>query len=83
MDYLCPTAMEAPPIEIGHVVSPSPFTVLGSKGCGESSTMTAPAVVANAIADALRPLNIAVRELPMTPNKVWKLLQEQKAKGVA
>jgi 2-furoyl-CoA dehydrogenase large subunit len=52
MDYLVPTASEAPTIQIGHVVSPSPLTPLGSKGLGESSSMTVPAVIANAVSDA-------------------------------
>jgi 2-furoyl-CoA dehydrogenase large subunit len=74
MDYLVPTASEAPTIEIGHVVSPSPLTPLGSKGLGESSSMTVPAVIANAVSDALKPLGIRITELPMTPSKLWKLI---------
>ncbi|PYN53693.1 MAG: carbon monoxide dehydrogenase [Candidatus Rokuibacteriota bacterium] len=74
MDYLVPTASEAPTIEIAHVVSPSPLTPLGSKGLGESSSMTVPAVIANAVSDALRPLGIRINELPMTPSKLWKMI---------
>src|SRR5437762_4077304 len=74
MDYLVPTASEAPTIEIAHVVSPSPLTPLGSKGLGESSSMTVPAVIANAVSDALRPLGIWINELPMTPSKLWKMI---------
>ncbi|MBI3076881.1 MAG: xanthine dehydrogenase family protein molybdopterin-binding subunit [Deltaproteobacteria bacterium] len=75
MDYLCPTAMESPKLEIGHVVSPSPLTVLGSKGCGESSSMTTPAVIANAVEDALAPLGISINELPLTPDKIWRWIR--------
>jgi len=75
MDYLVPTASEAPTIEIGHVVSPSPFTTLGAKGLGESSCMTAPAAVANAVSDALAPLGIRITELPITPTRLWERLQ--------
>ena len=53
MDYLVPTAAEAPVIDIAHLESPSPLTPLGSKGLGESSSMTVPAVIANAVSDAL------------------------------
>jgi len=74
MDYLVPTASEAPTIEIAHVVSPSPLTPLGSKGLGESSSMTVPAVIANAVSDALSPLGIRINELPMTPSKLWKMI---------
>jgi len=75
MDYLVPAAPEMPVLDIGHVVSPSPITTLGSKGCGESSTMTAPAAIGNAVADALRPLGVNVTELPLTPDRVFHLLR--------
>lgn len=80
VDYLCPTAAVAPKLDIGHVVSPSPFTVLGSKGCGESSSMTAPAAIANAVADALAPLGVRINELPLTPDRLWRLLQTAKGR---
>ena len=76
MDYLVPTASEAPTIDIAHVVSPSPLTPLGSKGLGESSSMTVPAVIANAVSDALAPLGIRITELPMTPTKLWKTIEQ-------
>ncbi len=76
MDYLVPAAAEVPTLDIGHVVSPSPITTLGSKGCGESSTMTAPAAIGNAVADALRPLGLNVTELPLTPDRVFGLLRQ-------
>ena len=75
MDYLVPTATEAPVIDIAHVVSPSPFTTLGSKGLGESSSMTVPAVIANAVSDALSPLGIRINELPMTPSRLHALIK--------
>jgi 2-furoyl-CoA dehydrogenase large subunit len=75
MDYLVPTAAEAPEIDIEHVVSPSPLTPLGSKGLGESSSMTVPAVIANAVSDALAPLGIRITELPMTPTRLWELIR--------
>src|SRR5438552_14874587 len=76
MDYLVPTASEAPTIDIAHVVSPSPLTPLGSKGLGESSSMTVPAVIANAVSDALVPLGIRITELPMTPTKLWRAIDQ-------
>src|SRR3989442_4357989 len=71
MDYLVPTASEAPTIEIAHIVSPSPLTPLGSKGLGESSSMTVPAVLANAVSDPLFPPPRKINDLPMTPSKPW------------
>lgn len=70
MDYLCPTAAEMPRIDVEHLETPSPVTPLGSKGLGESSSMTAPVLLANAVADALRPLGVRVRELPLTPDRL-------------
>jgi len=81
MDYLVPTASEAPTIEIAHVVSPSPFTTLGAKGLGESSSMTVPAVIANAVSDALAPLGVRINELPMTPTRLWALIESAKGAG--
>ncbi|HMH50615.1 MAG TPA: xanthine dehydrogenase family protein molybdopterin-binding subunit [Candidatus Acidoferrum sp.] len=81
MDYLVPTASEAPEIDIAHVVSPSPLTTLGSKGLGESSSMTVPAVLANAVSDALAPLGIRITELPITPTRLWPLIREARAKA--
>ena len=83
MDYLVPTASEAPVIDIAHVVSPSPLTPLGSKGLGESSSMTVPAAIANAVSDALGPLGVRITELPMSPTRLWELIESAKqARGV-
>jgi 2-furoyl-CoA dehydrogenase large subunit len=83
MDYLVPTASEAPVIDIAHVVSPSPLTPLGSKGLGESSSMTVPAVIANAVSDALAPLGIGITELPMSPTRLWALIEGARRAGRA
>lgn len=78
VDYECPFATEAPVLEIGHIESPSPFTPLGSKGAGESSSETAPACIGNGIADAVAPLGVKITELPLPPGKLWELLQSGK-----
>jgi 2-furoyl-CoA dehydrogenase large subunit len=75
MDYLCPTAAEMPPVVLEHVETPSPFTLYGAKGCADGSVVPAPAAIANAVADALRPLGLGVSELPLTPAKVLGWLQ--------
>jgi 2-furoyl-CoA dehydrogenase large subunit len=72
MDYLCPTAPDLPPFQIAHRETPSPYTPLGAKGIGEGNTMTVPAAIANAVADAL---GIEHLELPLTPGRVWELLR--------
>lgn len=74
-DYLMPTAMEIPPIELFHIETPSPFTPMGAKGMGEGNTMSTPACIGNAVADALGP-NVNARDLslPLTPVKIARLL---------
>jgi 2-furoyl-CoA dehydrogenase large subunit len=72
MDYLCPTAPDLPRLQFTHRETPSPYTPLGAKGIGEGNTMTVPAAIANAVADAL---GIEEVELPLTPSRVWELLR--------
>jgi 2-furoyl-CoA dehydrogenase large subunit len=72
VDYVTPTAPDLPAVRIGHRSTPSPFTALGAKGVGEGTTMSAPAAIANAVADALGRDDV---ELPLTPPRVWALLQ--------
>ena len=72
MDYLIPTAMEAPRVTVVHLETPSPNTVHGFKGMGESATIGAPACVANAIGDAL---GHPVDTLPISPPRVVEWLR--------
>ena len=81
MQYVCATAVEAPKLNIGHICSPSPLTPLGSKGAGESTSETAPAAIANAVADALRSLDVNINELPLNPKRVWSLIHEGPSKN--
>jgi 2-furoyl-CoA dehydrogenase large subunit len=81
IDYMCPTAAEVPPLDIDHIEIPSPVTVLGSKGCGESCTMSVPACLANAVADAIKPLGTTVKHLPLLPNDIWQLIHEAQGGG--
>jgi carbon-monoxide dehydrogenase large subunit len=79
MDYLVPTAVESPKWETGHTVTPSPHHPIGAKGVGESPTVGAPPAFANAIVDALSPFGIKHLDIPITPFKVWKAIQQAKA----
>ena len=74
-DYLLPTVDVVPPIEIHHMESPTPLNPLGVKGAAESGTIGAPAAIVSAIEDALRPLNVRIRELPVTPARLRALIQ--------
>jgi carbon-monoxide dehydrogenase large subunit len=80
MDYLVPTAVETPKWETDKTVTPSPHHPLGAKGVGESATVGAPPAIANAVVDALAHLGVRHIDIPITPEKVWKILKE---KGVA
>ena len=74
-DYLLPTVDVVPPIEIHHMESPTPLNPLGVKGAAESGTIGAPAAIVSAIEDALRPLKVRIRELPVTPARLRALIQ--------
>ena len=77
MDYLVPTAVESPSWETGHTITPSPHHPIGAKGVGESPTVGAPPAIANAICDALKPYGITHLDIPITPFKIFKTLQEK------
>jgi 2-furoyl-CoA dehydrogenase large subunit len=75
MDYLKPTALDVPDLEVDRLEHPSPFTPLGAKGVGEGGSIPAPAAVANAVEDALADYGVTVRSLPITPERVWRWLR--------
>lgn len=73
LDYLLPTATEVPSIEIGHVQTPSPGP--GSfKGVGEGGAIGSAPAVLNAVADALSPFGVEIRDLPLSPSRIVELL---------
>jgi carbon-monoxide dehydrogenase large subunit len=76
MDYLVPTASEIATIEVHHVETPSQTALGGFRGMGEGGTIGAPAAIANAVTDALAPLGIEINELPITPDRLFRLLQQ-------
>jgi carbon-monoxide dehydrogenase large subunit len=80
IDYYVPTALESPNWETDKTITPSPHHPLGAKGVGESATVGAPPAIANAVVDALRHLGVTHIDIPITPEKVWRVL---KAKGAA
>ena len=75
MDYLVPSAAEIPPIEYGHIETPSPGPG-GYKGVGEGGAIGAPPAVVNAVADALAPFGVTITRLPLSPASITALLQE-------
>jgi carbon-monoxide dehydrogenase large subunit len=81
IDYTIPTANEIPPLTLGSTVTPTPVNELGVKGIGEAGTIAASGAVINAIADALSPLGIKHVDMPASPDRLWKQIQEAKAKS--
>ena len=73
-DYLTPMAGEMPDIDVAHIQTPTTVSELGAKGVGESGTGAAPAVVMNAVNDALRPFGARVTAQPMTPESILTAL---------
>src|SRR4029077_19429678 len=78
MDYLLPSSHEVPPVEIIHHSTPSPHTVFGQKGSGESGYLGAPAAIASAVNDALKPLGIVVNSLPIKTAALGDLIASAK-----
>ena len=70
LDYILPGAPEVPDIRVLHMQTPSPYTEFGIKGLGEGGTVGPPAAIVSAVNDALRPLNIEVYNLPLTPERI-------------
>ena len=82
VDYVIPSAVEIPNIDVVHIESESAVAG-GFRGMGEGGTIGAPAAIANAISDALSAFGINVSILPMTPERIFKLLEQacMEAKG--
>ncbi|HVC54237.1 MAG TPA: xanthine dehydrogenase family protein molybdopterin-binding subunit [Stellaceae bacterium] len=80
-DYVIPSAGEVPVIETLHLETELPANAGGFRGMGEGGTIGAPAAVANALADALAPLGGEIFELPMTPDRLFRLIEGLKAPG--
>jgi carbon-monoxide dehydrogenase large subunit len=75
MDYLIPTAVDVPRVEIGHIESPSPYTPGGIKGMGEGGAIAPPAAIVNAVVDALSPFNVRLSDIPLTPERVLTAIE--------
>jgi aerobic carbon-monoxide dehydrogenase large subunit len=76
MDYALPRADDVPAMAVRTVSLPSPGNRMGIKGVGELPTNGAPAVVANAVLDALRPFDVRHLPSPMTPERIWRAIRE-------
>ena len=78
-DYALPRAHMMPWIESSHTETPSPVNPLGVKGVGEAGTIGCSPAVVNSVVDALSHLGVRHIDMPLTPEKVWKLIQGARA----
>jgi carbon-monoxide dehydrogenase large subunit len=79
LDYAIPRADDLPAIAVTSRDVPSPTNPLGVKGAGEGGTVGAPAAVIHAILDALAPLGVAHLDMPATPERVWRAIQDARS----
>jgi carbon-monoxide dehydrogenase large subunit len=76
MDFLLPTALDVPRIEIGHHETPSPLNPLGIKGAGEAGAIPTGALFAQAVENALADFGLEILEIPLSPNRLFELVDE-------
>jgi len=76
MDYLLPTSMDVPRIDVGHEETPSPLNPLGVKGAGEAGAIPVGALFAQAVENALEGTGLEIREIPLSPSRLWELVEE-------
>jgi carbon-monoxide dehydrogenase large subunit len=81
MDYAMPRAEDIPPMEIGEHPSPAKTNPLGTKGCGEAGCAGSLVCIVNAVVDALSDYGITHIDMPLTPERVWRAIQEAKTKA--
>jgi carbon-monoxide dehydrogenase large subunit len=79
MDYLIPTSKEIPRIELGHSETPSPLNPLGIKGAGEAGAIPVSPLFAQALENALDLENLEILEIPLSPTRLWELVQMARA----
>jgi carbon-monoxide dehydrogenase large subunit len=77
--YLVPSAAEVPSFEASHTETPTPLNPLGAKGIGESGTVGSTPAVQNAVVDALRHLGVRHIDMPLTPERVWRAINDARA----
>jgi carbon-monoxide dehydrogenase large subunit len=82
-DYLVPLATDFPNIRSSSIeLRPSPNHPLGAKGAGEGGTIPVGGILANAVAAALRDFNVQPMDLPLSPDRIWRLIQSSHSKRV-
>ncbi len=77
-DYAMPRAADLPNFALSTNVTLCTHNPLGVKGCGEAGAIGAPAAITNAIVDALKPLGVRHLDMPATPEKLWRVIQQHR-----
>jgi aerobic carbon-monoxide dehydrogenase large subunit len=80
MDYALPRAEDIPTMAVGDHPSPAKSNPLGTKGCGEAGCAGSLATLVNAVLDALSEYGIKEIDMPLTPERVWRAIQDAKKK---
>jgi len=79
VDYAIPTAADAISFEASNTETPTPINPLGAKGIGESATIGSTPAVQNAVVDALSHLGVRHIDLPCTPERVWRAVEQARS----
>jgi aerobic carbon-monoxide dehydrogenase large subunit len=77
MDYAVPKAAMAPWMELDRTETPSPVNPMGVKGVGEAGTIGATPAIVNAVVDALAPFGVRHLDMPLKPEKIWQIVNQQ------
>lgn len=75
MDFLLPSALDVPRVEVGHEETPSPLNPLGTKGAGEAGAIPVGALFAQALEDAFPERDLEILEIPLSPERMWNLVR--------
>jgi carbon-monoxide dehydrogenase large subunit len=78
MDYAMPRADDLSNVEVKSNPVPTPTNPLGVKGCGEAGCVGAMPAAANAIVDALSGLGVRHIEMPATPERIWRAINNSR-----
>ncbi|MBI2999901.1 MAG: molybdopterin-dependent oxidoreductase [Deltaproteobacteria bacterium] len=78
MDYALPKAEDLPRMELARTETPTPVNPLGVKGVGEAGTIGSTPAIVNAVVDALAPFGVTHIDMPLKPEKIWRLCREKK-----
>jgi carbon-monoxide dehydrogenase large subunit len=81
MDYALPRAADLPRFKLARTETPTPVNPLGIKGIGEAGTIGSTPAMVSAVVDALAPFGVTHVDMPLTPQKVWRLCRGAPAAG--